>query len=152
MPKSYRIGDLAREMNVPVETIRYYERERLLPEPNRTGGNYRLYADAHRERLSFILHCRSLDMTLEEIRQLQRLKDVPGETCEEVNNLLDAHIGHVAERIAALRRLQVQLRALRDRCSSARPVKDCKILTGLSAGQALRSKGQRRGHVGGAHR
>lgn len=152
MPKTYRIGDLAREMDVPVETIRYYERERLLPEPDRTAGNYRLYGDSHREHLSFIRHCRSLDMTLQEIRQLQRLKNAPGKTCEEVNNLLDAHISHVAERIAALRRLQRHLHALRDRCGSARLMKDCKILTGLSSGHLLNRKGPRGGHVGGAHR
>jgi DNA-binding transcriptional MerR regulator len=58
-----------------VETIRYYEREGLLREPSRSEGNYRLYTDTHIERLQFIRHCRSLDMTLEEIRNLLRFRD-----------------------------------------------------------------------------
>lgn len=133
MPKTYKIGDLARHASVPVETIRYYEREELLPEPARTEGNYRQYVEAHRERLTFIRHCRSLDMTLDEIRQLLRLKDAPDDTCEEVNALLDAHMGHVSERIGELLGLKRQLQVLRRRCRSARKAKDCGILSGLNA-------------------
>ena len=63
-----KIGELATLTGCPVETIRYYEREGLLPAPSRSAGNYRQYDTAHVERLSFIRHCRSLDMTQEEIR------------------------------------------------------------------------------------
>ena len=62
-----KIGELAKRTGCPVETIRYYEREGLLPEPARSEGNYRQYTLAHVERLSFIRHCRSLDMTQDEI-------------------------------------------------------------------------------------
>ena len=64
-----KIGELARRAQCPAQTIRYYEHEGLLPEPIRTAGNYRVYSRAHIERLSFIRNCRSLDMTLDEIRQ-----------------------------------------------------------------------------------
>ena len=60
-----KIGELARAAQTPVETIRYYEREGLLPAPPRSAGNYRLYGDTHRQRLAFIRHCRGLDMTLD---------------------------------------------------------------------------------------
>jgi len=70
-----KIGELAQRTNTPVETIRYYEREGLLAEPVRSEANYRVYEDAHAQRLSFIRHCRGLDMTLEEIRVLLRFKD-----------------------------------------------------------------------------
>jgi DNA-binding transcriptional MerR regulator len=91
-----KIGELANLTQTQVETIRYYEREGLLPETARTGGNYRIYGDAHAARLSFIRHCRGLDMTLDEIRILLHFKDAPSENCGEVNALLDEHIGHVA--------------------------------------------------------
>ena len=65
-----KIGELARRTECQVETIRYYEKEGLLPEPTRSRGNYRLYGEAQVERLQFIRHCRSLDMTLGEVRAL----------------------------------------------------------------------------------
>lgn len=127
-----RIGELARATGTPVETIRYYERQGLLPEPARTDGNFRNYADAHAERLSFIRHCRSLDMALAEIRILLRFKDTPNENCNEVNSLLEEHIGHVAKRIRDLRALERQLKSLRERCDDMRDVAHCGILEGLS--------------------
>jgi len=133
-PQFYTIGELSREVGLPVETIRYYEREGLVPKPRRSGGNYRLYSETHRERLSFIRHCRSLDMTLDEVRSLLAYKDAPTGSCGEVNALLDSHIQHVAERISELRRLRKQLQALRDTCGAAKQAKDCAILAGLARG------------------
>ncbi len=72
-----KIGDLAKATDCAVETIRYYEREKLLPEPARSEGNYRMYTQAHVERLTFIRNCRTLDMTLDEIRSLLQLRDSP---------------------------------------------------------------------------
>lgn len=129
---SLKIGELAARTDCPVETIRYYERETLLPEPVRSQGNYRLYGNAHVERLQFIRHCRSLDMTLDEVRSLLLFRDAPETNCGEVNALLDKHIGHVAQRIGELKKLQVQLKALRAQCDSAQAVKDCGILQGLA--------------------
>src|ERR1700757_4385845 len=96
---SLKIGELAKRTDLLVETIRYYEREGLLPDPPRSEGNYRLYSVMHLERLQFIRHCRSLDMTLEEIRNLLRFRDAPDRNCGEVNALLDKHIEHVSSRI-----------------------------------------------------
>ena len=84
-----KIGELAKLTDTQVETVRYYEREGLLPAPARSDGNYRLYTQAHVERLSFIRNCRSLDMTLEEIRSLLSLRDSPQDQCESVNALID---------------------------------------------------------------
>ena len=91
-----RIGELADMTQTQVETIRFYEREGLLREPPRTGGNYRDYGQEHLERLAFIRHCRSLDMTLDEIRALLRFQDAPRENCHAVNEVLDQHIEHPA--------------------------------------------------------
>lgn len=133
MPKTYRIGDLASLLDVSVETIRYYEREGLLPKPARSDGNYRLYTEDERTRLEFILHCRALDMSLQEIRSLLRLRDAPEQGCAEVNALLDEHIGHVTERMRGLRRLHTELKALRARCEAPSTSKDCGILQELAS-------------------
>src|SRR5262252_9507628 len=106
------IGELARTTGAGIETIRYYEREGLLPKPGRTSGNFRRYGPEHAEQLSFIGRCRSLDMALDEIKILLRFRSAKDENCGEVNALLDTHIGHVEERIAELQSLKVQLRAL----------------------------------------
>jgi Cd(II)/Pb(II)-responsive transcriptional regulator len=127
-----KIGELAARTDCPVETIRYYEREDLLPAPTRSQGNYRMYANVHVERLQFIRHCRSLDMTLDEVRHLLQLRDTPSDNCGEVNALLDKHIGHVAQRIAELKKLQTQLKNLRAQCDSTQATQDCGILQGLA--------------------
>ena len=127
-----KIGELATATNTPVDTIRYYEREGLLPAAPRSDGNYRIYGPAHAERLAFVRHCRSLDMTLDEIRVLLRFRDAPHADCGEVNGLLDAHIGHVATRIRELRQLERQLKALREQCAGVRETADCGILNELS--------------------
>jgi Cd(II)/Pb(II)-responsive transcriptional regulator len=125
------IGELARRTGCGIETIRYYEHEGLLPNPGRTTGNFRRYREEHAELLSFIRHCRSLDMALSEIRILLKFRSAPDEPCGEVNALLNTHIGHVEERIAELQGLEGQLKVLRDKCGSARPAERCGILQGL---------------------
>jgi Cd(II)/Pb(II)-responsive transcriptional regulator len=132
MSNSFKIGELAKQTGCLVETIRYYEREGLLLEPARSEGNYRLYTDIHIERLQFIRHCRSLDMTLEEIRNLLKFRDAPEENCSQVNALLDEHIKHVSNRIKELRFLQKDLRRLRSLCERAQAAKDCRILQSLA--------------------
>jgi Cd(II)/Pb(II)-responsive transcriptional regulator len=147
-----KIGELAARADTQVETIRYYEREGLLPAAPRTEANYRIYGDAHLERLAFIRHCPSLDMTLDEIRVLLRFKDDPDADCGDVNALLDEHIGHVAARIRSLRQLEKQLKALRLQCAGAEGAAHCGILGGLSqvAGGGLAGSGESR-HVAGVH-
>lgn len=145
-----KIGELGRVTGTPVETIRYYEREGLLAAPARTDGNFRIYDDTHVERLSFIRHCRSLDMALDEIRILLRFKDAPADNCGDVNTLLDTHIGHVAARIRELRALERQLKSLRERCHEARDAAHCGILNELSQPSRQRAACGG-GHVHGVH-
>ena len=145
-----KIGELAEVTGTQIETIRFYEREGLLPEPGRSGGNYRIYDETHAARLSFIRHCRALDMNLDEVRVLLSFKDAPNENCAEVNALLDEHIGHVSQRMRELRSLDKELRALRDLCAVARDAGHCGILNELSNG--TRSSAPRSAsHVGHVH-
>jgi DNA-binding transcriptional MerR regulator len=101
-----KIGELARVTGTQVETIRYYERAGLLPAPPRTGGNYRIYGDEHVARLTFIRHCRVLDMALDDVRRLLMVKDASGANCGTVNRLLDDHIVRIRERIETLQGLE----------------------------------------------
>lgn len=146
-----RIGALAEATGTPVETIRSYEREGLLPAAARAENNYRLYTGAHAERLAFIRHCRNLDMTLDEVRALLKFKDAPRQDCGEVNALIDEHIGHVAQRIHELRALEKELKLLRAQCGGGDGAGACGILSGLDSAAAGSSKGASRRHMRGAH-
>jgi Cd(II)/Pb(II)-responsive transcriptional regulator len=112
-----RIGELAKRAACTVETIRFYEREGLLPWPARSGGNYRLYSAEDAERLAFIRNCRSLGMALAEIRVLLGCRGMPDTDCREVNVLLDRHILRLAQQIGALKNLDRQLRDIRQLCN-----------------------------------
>jgi Cd(II)/Pb(II)-responsive transcriptional regulator len=148
-----KISELASATGTPVETIRFYEREGLLPAPERADNNYRVYGADHAQRLAFVRHCRNLDMTLGEIRVLLRYKDAPEDNCGEVNALLDQHIGHVAQRIRELRSLEKALKELRQQCNQGQQARDCGILNELTqaANQAPVPGPQRSGHVRGSH-
>jgi Cd(II)/Pb(II)-responsive transcriptional regulator len=144
------IGALAHRMQCQTETIRFYEKEGLLPAPARSGGNYRLYGQPHLERLAFIRRCRSLDMTLDEIRVLLQLRDKPADNCVEVSSVLDEHIQHVADRINDLRTLQQQLHELHQLCASA-DQQGCGILKELARGAAEPQAPSTARHVRGSH-
>jgi Cd(II)/Pb(II)-responsive transcriptional regulator len=146
-----KIGELAKATRTAVDTIRFYERESLLPAAARTEGNYRIYDASHVERLTFIRHCRSLDMGLDEIRTLLRFKDAPDSGCGAVAVLLDAHIGHVAERMQELRSLQKRLKALRQLCREEAAASDCAILKKLSDTDVPPDVPPARLHVHGVH-
>ncbi|MDY7562927.1 Cd(II)/Pb(II)-responsive transcriptional regulator [Pseudomonas sp. 10B1] len=145
-----KIGELAKLTDCQVETIRYYERESLLPPPARSDGNYRVYTQAHVERLTFIRNCRSLDMTHEEIRSLLSLRDSPQDQCESVNALIDEHIQHVNARVASLQALQTQLLELRQRCTDG-TLKHCGILQQLEVSGAVIAVESEHSHVGRSH-
>ncbi len=148
-----KIGELAKSTQTQVETIRYYEREGLLPSPLRSEGNYRIYGPEHAARLSFIRNFRSLDMTLNEIRTLLAFKDAQQGDCDGVNELIDTHMAHVASRIKELRTLERQLKELRETCMEARATNQCGILAELSAHprQATLKSKSVSGHIGGLH-
>ncbi|MFN3496166.1 MAG: Cd(II)/Pb(II)-responsive transcriptional regulator [Hydrogenophaga sp.] len=111
-----QIKELARATGVDVETIRYYEKQGLLPEPARRDNGYRHYEAAHLERLSFIRHCRALDMPLADVRRLLGFVDDPDEHCDDVNHLVDEQLARVRARLQSMHALERQLLQLRSRC------------------------------------
>ena len=126
-----KIGELAKRTGATVETIRYYEKEHLLPEPSRSEGNYRLYNEEHIERLQFILHCRTLDMALDDVRILLEYWESPDKDCGDVNSLLDKQIYAVEIRMEELMHLKHHLTVLRQKCASSAPASSCGILNAL---------------------
>ena len=143
-----KIGELAAVTHCQVETIRYYEREGLLPAPGRTASNYRTYKAEHVARLTFIRNCRVLDMSLDEIRELLALSNRATENCEAINQLIDEHIEHVTTRIQALQSLQQQLVELRHSCTPDQP--PCEIIRQLSVADKLHSE-KLESHLGHSH-
>ena len=131
-----KIGELAKLTGCSVQTIRYYEKEQLLPSTRRSEGNFRLYDEASAEQLLFIKLCRGLDLSLSEIRQLLILKRSPSAQCDDVNRMMETHIQQVEARIRELTQLSEQLKALRGHCSNQRTVEQCGILQTLSSIQS----------------
>ncbi|HVL74480.1 MAG TPA: Cd(II)/Pb(II)-responsive transcriptional regulator [Noviherbaspirillum sp.] len=128
-----KIGELAKATGCEVETIRYYEREGLLPAPPRSAANYRSYGPQHAERLMFIRHCRSLGMSLDDIRALQRVQAHPGSACDAVDQMLDRKLQETKTRIEELQRLEQQLQSLRNACRSHLSARECGILQNLQS-------------------
>lgn len=131
-----RIGQLADKSGSSVQTIRYYEKEGLLPAISRTEGNFRVYDSNALQQLLFIRQCRQLGISIEEIRKLAELKVSPGTGCDEVYRLVDDHIQTISERIRDLKKLKKELGALRKTCSTGRSVENCGILKSLSTDRA----------------
>jgi MerR family mercuric resistance operon transcriptional regulator len=120
-------GDLARATGCNIETIRYYEKTGLLPDPPRTNAGYRIYATAHATRLRFILRARELGFSMEDIRGLLGLEDGAAPTCAEVKERTERHLADVRAKIADLRRIESVLAETAGRCSGA-DVPDCPVL------------------------
>jgi DNA-binding transcriptional MerR regulator len=132
-PRAFRIGELARASGVRVENIRYYEQVGVMPRPQRSAGNYRVYTKADYRRLLFIQRCRSLNMSLAEVKCLLLLRETPVRSCQVVDQFLDEHIAFVDRQLAALQLLHRELRELRECCESSSPNRGCAILRTLGA-------------------
>lgn len=127
-----KIGELAKSTGYPVQTIRYYEKEGLVRSTARSEGNFRLYDQDAIERLLFIKHCRNLDLSLSDIRQLLVLMDSPETRCNEVNQMIDQHLEEVEQRLVDLHVLRDQLQSLQQSCETDRTIEQCGILKNLS--------------------
>lgn len=128
-----QIKDIARATGIDTETIRFYEKQGLLDAPPRRSNGYRDYGPTHVERLSFIRHCRALDMPLADIARLLALAERPPDDCNDVNQLVDAQIGRVRARLQSMRALEKQLLQLRRQCTQPQSGPACGILHELVA-------------------
>jgi DNA-binding transcriptional MerR regulator len=114
-------------------TIRYYEKIALLPPPSRESNGYRAYGARHLERLSFVRHCRALDMPLSDIKRLLDFLTRPEADCGDINYLIDAQLARTRARLKSMRALEKQLTALRTQCGENHASRDCGILHDLVA-------------------
>ena len=126
-----KIGELARATGTNAETIRYYERISLLPEPLRTDGNYRNFGREHVERLSFVRHCRGLGFDIAAIRSLLDLADEPSRDCGEADRIASGHLVSVERKIAQLQQLQSELRRMIVDCRGGQ-IGSCNIMRSLA--------------------
>jgi MerR family mercuric resistance operon transcriptional regulator len=122
-----------------VETIRYYERIGLLPEPRRSEGGQRRYRDDDIRRLAFIRRSRELGFAIAEVKNLLGYVDDGDYTCEEIRALTLGHLAAVRRKLADLRRLERALKAMVLKCDGG-DVSSCPILNALSEGTAIRSR------------
>ncbi len=127
-----RIGELASRSGVRVEAIRFYEKEGLLSAPARLENNYRAYTHKHLDELNFICHCRSLDMSLTDIKTLLHSDATDAAQASLVHGLIQKQVKLVDERIANLKALKHHLKALASRCSGKHGTEPCGILVGLN--------------------
>lgn len=127
----YRIGDLARATDTRVETIRWYEKQGLLPRPPRTAGNYRLYGEAELGRLSFIRRARDLGFSLDQVRALLDLAANADRDCSSVDVIAAEHLAEVDRKIADLTALRRELSSLLTSCRGG-TVATCRIIDALA--------------------
>ena len=120
-------GELARATGCNIETIRYYEKAGLLPEPPRTRAGYRIYSSAHASRVRFILRARDLGFPMEDIRGLLGLEDGTAPSCADVRERTERHLADIRAKIADLQRMEAVLSTTAARCSGA-DVPDCPVL------------------------
>lgn len=117
--RGYQIGEAAKRSGVSAANIRFYEKEKLLSPHGRSENSYRFYSDGDLHQLRFIRLCRAMDMSLDEVRTLLGL-DLNNKTdCAAAREALDGHLGHVRARLAELRALEKDLKALRNRCDGS---------------------------------
>ncbi len=124
------IGILSKRTGCNVETIRYYERVRLLPAPPRSTGGYRVYGTEHIGRLTFIRRARTLGFSIDEVRTLLKLADERKRPCAEVRLVAEAHLTDVRTKIADLRRMERVLKATVAQCAVGRRT-DCPLIEAL---------------------
>ena len=125
-------GVLAQQSAVNSETIRYYERIELMPNPMRSEGGHRLYNSNHLKRLIFIRRCRELGFSLEEIKNLLGLVDTGECSCDEVKLQTEAHLKDVQQKVRDLKKMENMLKGLVAECRNGKH-SSCPIVEALYA-------------------
>lgn len=139
---TYKIGEVARRASVNKETVRYYEKRNLIPEPDRRRSGYRIFTQRHIDQIRFIKRAQELGFTLSEIKELLELRMDEHTTCSEIKREAQEKYQDVAEKIEDLQRIKSTLVDLIDSCAGEGPKGHCPILNALEGesetGQSLR--------------
>lgn len=126
------IGQIAEETGLSIQTIRYYESLGLLPAPLRSESGYRKYDEAYLEHINFIKNAKEFGFSLDEMKELVRLKSSNSSLGKEVKDLIKAKMAELAEQIKNLENTYNYLASLNQSCSGKMQSKNCPILKGLS--------------------
>ena len=127
------IGDVAKQANVRVETLRYYERQGLVARPRRSVSNYRLYPEDTVRRVQFIKRAQHLGFSLKEIRELLALRTEPTARGADVRERALAKIHDIEDKMRTLQAMKNVLLQLVAACAGDNPITDCPILASLDA-------------------
>lgn len=129
---TFSIGELAERCGVASQAIRYYEQEKLMPEPQRTESNYRRYPEDAVARLRFIIHAKQWGFTLDEIRELLVLQDANGDRAQ-VKRIAEEKLFKIREQIKHLTRIEAVLSKTLSECSGEGPMKEgCPIVEAIA--------------------
>ena len=131
MASELTIGKLAKQGGVNVQTVRYYERRKLLPPTSRMPSGYRLYGDEALRRLRFIRNAQALGFTLREIADLLSLRVSSTARCGDVQRKAQAKLVQVEAKMRDLRALDYALQGLIHACKAGQPTDRCPILKSM---------------------
>lgn len=125
------IGQVAKTTGVTVETIRFYEKQGLIGEPQRSAAGYRQYLPAAIKRVHFIQRAKEVGFTLKDIKELLSLRTQPGVSCADIKRRAVVKMLDIEQKISELQRMQAALAQLTQRCNSEAELGECPILDAL---------------------
>jgi MerR family mercuric resistance operon transcriptional regulator len=128
-----KVGEVARQAAVNLQTIHFYERQGLLPRPPRTASNYRMYPGDAVQRVQFIKRAQELGFALKDIKELLSLRATPGTRCADVRQRATAKLADIEAKIRTLQAMRKALTRLIGECAGRRPISDCPILEALDS-------------------
>jgi MerR family copper efflux transcriptional regulator len=128
-----KIGRLAKQVGIGIETVRFYERQGLIEPPPRTDSNYRIYPEEEVARLRFIKRAKNLGFTLNEIKELLFILHNPNATKADVKDRTLANIKEIQEKISDLTRIKTALEHLASSCDGHGSLDECPILEALDS-------------------
>lgn len=127
------VGKLSRKAGVNLETVRFYEKQGLLPEPERTSGGHRIYTSEDVERLEFIQRAKWVGFTLKEIRKLMRVRQAdPAGSCEDAMELARHKVSEINEKLSELTKMRDALNRFLSCCPET-DVGHCQVLRGIES-------------------
>jgi Hg(II)-responsive transcriptional regulator len=126
------IGKVAKAANVHVETLRYYERRWLVPQPPRSLSRYRRYPENTVRRVQFVRHAQALGFSMREIRELLSLRATPKARCADVKCRAEIKLREIEQKVRALQAMHRALRRLVSQCDGKLPASECPVLESLN--------------------
>ncbi len=129
-----KIGEVAKHGGVNLQTIRYYEREKLLPAPPRLASGYRVFPESSVKRVRFIKRAQDLGFTLKEIKELLSIRLDATKDCSHIQQIANAKVTDIEIKIRTLESMKRVLSALAGACPGRGSAEECPILQSIETG------------------